>query len=62
VDPEPNDRTTPEQMMVAARMTAVRFLAFPEAVRRSEMADLKASNPILASLVKNMLDDVRSGA
>lgn len=62
MDTGPNDRTTPEQMMVAARMTAVRFLAFPEAVRRSEMVALKTSNPVLASLVKTVLDDVRWGA
>ena len=55
----PNVPQTPEDMMAAAQQIAQELLGMPEGQKDSELRKLKQANPVLHSLVRSNLDQIR---
>ena len=57
-----NGAVTPQGMMAQADQIAQQLLAIPYEVRRTQMVELKNSDPALHALVKQRMGDIRSQA
>jgi hypothetical protein len=52
--------TSPQEMQAAAQQTAQQLLSMDETTRRSELINLKRTDPTMHSLVKAALEDMRT--
>lgn len=57
-----NANTTPEDMMAEADSLAQQLLGLPESIKDSELRKLKQANPVLHSLVRQRMDQIRQDA
>jgi len=58
----PNQKVTPQDMQAKAQALADQLLAMPESQRQSEMTKLKSQDPIIHSLVKQTIGNIRQQA
>jgi len=58
----PNQPITPEEMMGRANEVAQQLMTLPETQRKSELINLKRTDPTLHSLVISIMDDIRQQA
>lgn len=58
----PSTPVTPEDMQAVAESLATDLLGQPESVKDSELRKLKVANPVLHSLVKTKMDEMRQQA
>jgi hypothetical protein len=58
----PNQKITPQDMQSKAQALADQLLAMPESQRQSEMTKLKSQDPIIHSLVKQTIGNIRQQA
>lgn len=54
--------STPEEMMADAQTTAQNLMAMPDSQRKSELINLKKSDPVKHSLVTSIIEDMRQEA
>lgn len=57
-----NASVTPEDMWAEAESMAQQLLGLPESIKDSELRKLKQSNPMLHSLVRQRMDEIRRDA
>ena len=58
----PNQKVTPQDLQAKAQTLADQFLAMPESQRQSEMTKLKSQDPVIHSLVKQTIGNIRQQA
>jgi hypothetical protein len=58
----PNQKVTPQDLQAKADAIANQMLAMPEAQRQSEMTKLKSQDPVVHSLVKQTINNIRQQA
>lgn len=58
----PGKPTTPEEMQGKAQQLAQQILSMPESQKDSELINLKKTDPVMHSLVKAQIDDIRRQA
>jgi hypothetical protein len=58
----PNKPTTPEEVLSKAQTIAQQILSMPEAQKDSELIKLKKTDPMMHSLVKSQIEDIRRQA
>jgi len=58
----PNQKVTPQDMQAKAQALADQLLAMPESQRQSEMTKLKSQDPVIHSLVKQTIGNIRQQA
>ena len=59
---QPNQPTTPEEMLSQAQTLAQQLMALPDTQRKSELIKLKRVDPTMHSLVTSALDEIRQQA
>jgi len=59
---QPNQKVTPQDLQAKAQALADQLLAMPESQRQSEMTKLKSQDPVLHSLVKQTINNIRQQA
>ena len=58
----PNQKVTPQDLQAKAQTLADQMLAMPESQRQSEMTKLKSQDPVIHSLVKQTIGNIRQQA
>jgi len=58
----PNQKITPQDLQDKANALANQMLAMPESQRQSEMTKLKSQDPVIHSLVKQTINNIRQQA
>ena len=58
----PNEKVTPQDMQAKAQTIADQMLSMPESQRQSEMTKLKSKDPVIHSLVKQTINNIRQQA
>jgi hypothetical protein len=58
----PNEKVTPQDMQAKAQTIADQMLSMPESQRQSEMTKLKSQDPVIHSLVKQTIGNIRQQA
>lgn len=58
----PSTPVTPDDMMAVAQSLATELLGQPESIKDSELRKLKVANPVLHSVVKATMNEMRQGA
>ena len=58
----PGEKVTPQDMQAKAESIANQLLAMPESQRQSEMTKLKSQDPVIHSLVKQTIVNIRQQA
>jgi hypothetical protein len=58
----PNQKVTPQDLQAKAQTLADQMLAMPESQRQSEMTRLKSQDPVIHSLVKQTIGNIRQQA
>ena len=58
----PNQKVTPQDMQAKAQTIADQMLSMPESQRQSEMTKLKSQDPVIHSLVKQTIGNIRQQA
>jgi hypothetical protein len=59
---QPNQKVTPQDLQAKAQALADQLLSMPESQRQSEMTKLKSQDPVLHSLVKQTINNIRQQA
>ena len=59
---QPNQKVTPQDLQAKAQTLADQMLAMPESQRQSEMTKLKSQDPVIHSLVKQTIGNIRQQA